>query len=328
MFASFGPASLVVRPRAALLALGVTLTTLVGCVASTDELEPFDQLTQGIQTFPNQEPAFDFFVGKGLTPAQSAGVVGNLSAESGVDPTIKQLGGGPGRGIAQWQVGGRWDTTANDNVLDYAAEQGQSSLSLGLQLDFIWYELTSFPSYGLTSLKSASSASAAATTFAAKFEGCPACDMDKRIEYANDILARFGSGNGGSSSSSSSGGVPCTVDETGESGDCVSTAECAERGNSISTPGYCPGSSDVQCCTALESASSSGGGGSSGASSGGKKAGVDGGVDDDEPNAEEEEFQRSEPEFGEGGCSTSGTTGGSWLIGTALLLTGLRRRRA
>ncbi len=56
--------------------------------------------------------AFDYFVGKGLTDVQAAGIVGNLDQESGMSPTIAQYGGGPGRGIAQWSVGGRWDTDA------------------------------------------------------------------------------------------------------------------------------------------------------------------------------------------------------------------------
>ena len=37
-------------------------------------------------SFANDEAAFDFFVGKGLTNVQAAGIVGNLDQESGVDP--------------------------------------------------------------------------------------------------------------------------------------------------------------------------------------------------------------------------------------------------
>ena len=55
----------------------------------------------------NNQTAFDFFVGHGLTKEQSAGIVGNLMAESGdpINPRAVQPGG-PGRGIAQWSVGG------------------------------------------------------------------------------------------------------------------------------------------------------------------------------------------------------------------------------
>ena len=57
----------------------------------------------------NTHTAFNYFVAKGLTKRQSAGIVGNLLQESSMNPTIKQYGGGPGRGIAQWSGGGRWD---------------------------------------------------------------------------------------------------------------------------------------------------------------------------------------------------------------------------
>ena len=92
----------------------------------------------------NDKIAFDYFVSKGLTDVEAAGVVGNMDQESGMSPTIAQIGGGPGRGIAQWSVGGRWDSSHHDNVVWYASQHGASRYSLDLQLDFIWYELTTF----------------------------------------------------------------------------------------------------------------------------------------------------------------------------------------
>src|SRR6478609_5623916 len=88
------------------------------------------------------EIAFDYFVSKGLTERQSAGVVGNLIQESGspINPYANQPGG-PGMGIAQWSEGGRWDTDASDNVVWYVAKTGRNRYDLGGQLDFIWYEL-------------------------------------------------------------------------------------------------------------------------------------------------------------------------------------------
>src|SRR5436305_675959 len=96
--------------------------------------------------FANDKTAYDYFAGKGLTNFQAAGIVGNLDQESGVDPGAVQPGG-PGRGIAQWSVGGRWDTDSSDNATAYASQHGQSVWSLQLQLDFIWYELTTFSGY-------------------------------------------------------------------------------------------------------------------------------------------------------------------------------------
>src|SRR5262249_15600101 len=100
----------------------------------------------------NEQTAFNYFVNKGLTKVQAAGIVGNLIQESGVDPTIAQYGGGPGRGIAQWSVGGRWNS-GTDSVATYAANNGGNRWALTTQLDFIWWELNHYSSYGLASLK-------------------------------------------------------------------------------------------------------------------------------------------------------------------------------
>ena len=70
----------------------------------------------------NNGTAYDFFVSKGLTDTESAAIVGNLVQESSVNPASVQEGGGPGRGIAQWSVKGRWDTDSNDNVEAYATK--------------------------------------------------------------------------------------------------------------------------------------------------------------------------------------------------------------
>src|SRR5262252_9474223 len=103
----------------------------------------------------NEQTAFNFFVSKGLTKVQAAGVIGNLMQESGMSPTIAQIRGGPGRGIAQWSVGGRWDTSHNDNVTWFANQHKESRTALNTQLNFIWYELTTFSGYGLASLRAA-----------------------------------------------------------------------------------------------------------------------------------------------------------------------------
>jgi MYXO-CTERM domain-containing protein len=137
--------------------------------------------------FANDVTACNYFVGKGLSNFQAAGIVGNLDQESGVSPTAVQSGG-PGRGIAQWSVGGRWDTDANDNAEWYATQQGQSVDALTLQLDFIWYELTTFSGYGLASLKASTNVTDATVDFETDFEGCGQCDQSTRISYAEGVL--------------------------------------------------------------------------------------------------------------------------------------------
>ena len=141
--------------------------------------------------FPNDQPAYDYFLAKGLTSFQAAGIVGNLDQESGVDPTAVQSGG-PGRGIAQWSVGGRWDTDANDNLVAYAAAAGLPTTSLTVQLDFIWYELQTFSDYGLATLRATTTVTDATIAFETDFEGCSACDEATRIAYAEDVLKAYG----------------------------------------------------------------------------------------------------------------------------------------
>jgi hypothetical protein len=202
--------------------------------------------------YPNDQPAFDYFRGKGLTAVQAAGIVGNLDQESGVNPAAVQSGG-PGRGIAQWSVGGRWDTITGDNVLSYATQQGQSSQSLQLQLDFIWYELTTFPAYGLAALMQATNVTDATTAFQNDFEVCGACASSQRIADAQNVLNSYGADvvDGGQLD----GPAPpsCTVSTTHATGQCLDVAACAALGNHVSTPGFCPGPKNIECCTSTAS---------------------------------------------------------------------------
>ncbi len=156
--------------------------------------------------------------------------------------------------------------------------------------------------------------------------------MGNRVAYAQSVLDRFGNtepGTSSSSSSSSGGGDVCTVDDTGAIGECISTGACADLGGT-STPGFCPGAADVQCCTDVPATGSSGTS-QGGSSSGSRPPRADGGVaeegDDDDGTAP---LQREEPEFGDpGGCNAAGSASasGAWLAVLALAL-GARRKRA
>jgi len=148
----------------------------------------------------NEKTAYEFFLGKGLRSYQAAAIVGNLEQESDVDPNAVEYGGGPGRGIAQWSEGGRWNADHDDNVAWYAGTKGLSEWSLTLQLDFIWYELETFPSYGLAELRDSTDVTSATIAFEEHFEGCGTCDQSKRIEYAESVLSANGGSSGGASS--------------------------------------------------------------------------------------------------------------------------------
>ena len=169
----------------ALLGLGSA-----GC-ASEAPVEGEGASSNALSTSANQHTAYSFFVGKGLTKIQSAAIVGNLIQESGVSPTIAQAGG-PGRGIAQWSVGGRWDHTPGDNLHSFAASRGESATSLDAQLEFIWFELENFPQYGLAKLENAKTLSTAVVAFQTDFEVCGACNQSRRIQDAQSVLNAFG----------------------------------------------------------------------------------------------------------------------------------------
>lgn len=167
-----------------LLLLGVVA---LGCGGDHPGDEPIGQASQPI--FGNDQISFNYFVGKGLTPVQAAGIVGNLDQESGDSPTAVQSGG-PGRGVAQWSAGDRWDTSPGDNENAFV---GPGKIwDLTAQLDFIWYELTSFPGYGLADLKSQTTISGATISFMDKFEICGTCNANGRIAYAQAVYDAYG----------------------------------------------------------------------------------------------------------------------------------------
>lgn len=184
------------------VALAVSIGALGASPAHADQRDPARSTTlndggmspnDGVVTprliAANEETAFDYFVGKGLSEIQSAGVVGNLVQESGVDPTAVQAGG-PGRGIAQWGVGGRWDTDPI-NMVDYAADRGLDVWALGPQLDFVWYELTNESYLGLADLRASTTISDATIAFMEEYERCGTCLPDQRVAYAQDAYDRY-----------------------------------------------------------------------------------------------------------------------------------------
>lgn len=175
----------------------VTATALVATPAMADSrgnsigMSPNTSRTALAASSANEKTAFNFFVAKGLTKKQSAGIVGNLIQESGVDPTAAQSGGA-GRGIAQWSTGGRWDSYSKDNAVWYTNSiLGASRWNLTAQLKFVWYELTTYSYYGLAAIKSSTTINGAVVAFQNKFEGCGTCLQSKREAYALQVYNAY-----------------------------------------------------------------------------------------------------------------------------------------
>lgn len=109
------------------------------------------------------QQAIDFFMSKGLTRAQAAGIAGNLFHESGFNPSA--VGdGGTSFGIAQWH-GGRGDA-----MKAWTRAHGYSSTSFRGQLEYLWTELNGSERGALARLRQTSSAYDAGMTFQRYFE--------------------------------------------------------------------------------------------------------------------------------------------------------------
>jgi len=86
------------------------------------------------------------FQNAGLTKNAALGILGNFMVESELDPASEQKGGGPGRGLAQWGLEGRFDTD-QINLVKFAKERGKPWQDLDTQLDFVMHELNVHPEY-------------------------------------------------------------------------------------------------------------------------------------------------------------------------------------
>ena len=127
-------------------------------------------------------------VNGGLTKTAAIGVVANLKAESNLDPGIKQIGGGPGRGLAQWEKGGRYDTDPI-NLNKFAAKKGTNWADLDTQIDFILYEMDKHPEYRKVKeqLNKTDSVEKATLIFLKKYEKAGTPHTDKRLQYAKEL---------------------------------------------------------------------------------------------------------------------------------------------
>jgi hypothetical protein len=136
----------------------------------------------------------------GLTPAQAAGVAGNLQVESGFSPTAYNPREGA-IGLAQWEKGRR---TA---LQSFAAQRGTSENDLSTQIDYLIYELQGPESGALTKLKATSDPGSAAAVFDQYFERSDGKARDRRVADAQAIASGnpTASGSSGSASASTSG---------------------------------------------------------------------------------------------------------------------------
>lgn len=132
----------------------------------------------------------------GLSKVAAIGAVANLYAESKLDPSAKQkLSGGKigrGRGLAQWETGGRWDTDRN-NMMAYAKSKGVSPFDLDAQLEFIGSEMDNTKQYGRVrdKMNKATTVGEATNIFLRDYEKAGIPHTNRRLKYAEELKKKI-----------------------------------------------------------------------------------------------------------------------------------------
>ena len=123
----------------------------------------------------------------GLSDAGVAGIMGNFKRESGYDPTIKQYGGGPGRGLAQWTYSDRWQ-----NLLRWAKAKKLNPNTIEAQVGFTMHEMESSMKDLLKFLKNTDDPLAAADKFQRVFERAGHVAQGERDAEAKKLMKKYG----------------------------------------------------------------------------------------------------------------------------------------
>jgi hypothetical protein len=140
----------------------------------------------------NAKAAMEFFTSRGWSPAQAAGIVGNLQAESGKNLSLTAIGdGGKALGIAQWHPNRR-------TVYERTFGKRWSETSFTDQLNFIQWELSNADNVSGNlnknagdAIRNSNSAAQAAIIFDEQYERSSGAHRQKRIDNAEALLAQW-----------------------------------------------------------------------------------------------------------------------------------------
>ncbi|MGB3946304.1 MAG: phage tail tip lysozyme, partial [Candidatus Saccharimonadales bacterium] len=189
------------------------------------------------------EQAFNFFLSKGYSPQQTAGIVGNMKAESGVLPMRKQSteasvktsskdvqDSSSGWGIVQWTPPSKMINPSLAAKKKYAEID-----TLEYQLQFLWEQLEGTGIGGEISekaagddLKKQTTIDGSARSFMLKFER-PKDQSESaqkgRVQLANEIFGLYGTGEATTTPTGSSATPGGGCVSAGGGGDIVSIAQ-------------------------------------------------------------------------------------------------------
>lgn len=153
------------------------------------------------------ETAFLYFIQRGFTPEQTAGILGNFFQESSMNPKAENPSSGA-YGLAQW-LGSRKDKLMNRDNYD----------TVETQLRFVWFELQGDENVAYDAFQATRTApnvlEAATEVWMKSYErpGVSEYHLDKRIANAQKYLKLYG---GKSAGTSSGGNASCGINTPGE----------------------------------------------------------------------------------------------------------------
>lgn len=162
----------------------------------------------------NAEIVWNYLISKGFTEEQTAGFVGNFAVESNFDPTVvNEIGA---IGLAQW-LGGR-----KDGLFAFADGIGSDPLTLEVQLQYVWFELTGQPPVAGVSgggeaaaydrIKATTEVEEAALVVEDAYERSGGALLDERVDAALEAFATFAGTGAPNASSSGCGGLGISPD--------------------------------------------------------------------------------------------------------------------
>lgn len=163
----------------------------------------------------NAEKVYNFLVGKGLQPFQAAGIMGNMMAESSIEP-MRLQGTAPGVETPADQVGDKvtgWGLvqwTPGSKFIQPTLAAGKDPNDLAVQLEFLWEQLEGggpIPEKAAgDALKASTTIEEATSIFTLQYER-PSVEgrkIELRTGFSRNFLAQFGSNTGGTATSGTS----------------------------------------------------------------------------------------------------------------------------
>lgn len=164
----------------------------INAVTTTQRLEKrlvIEHLKQLGPEWRNRAEAMRFFMDHGFTDYQAAGIIGNFQIESG-SPTLpayqKQFGGGPGRGLAQWEAGARFE-----DLKQFAHRKGTVWHDFDTQLNFVMHEFATTEKRAYRKLKATEGVRQATASVLNDYERPAARIVGPRLDAAEEILDAY-----------------------------------------------------------------------------------------------------------------------------------------